>query len=261
MVGGLRYGAGVAVLASVVLAAPASALTRPLLHGLDISSYQHQRDARINWDRLRDSSVLFAGIKATEGDYYVNPFYAADARAALRAGMLVSPYAFANPYTSGGARQARYAVSQAGYRWAGRMLPLQVDLEPDPYARREHVNACYGLGKRRMVAWIKDFTVQANDLTGTRPLIYTTASWWRRCTGNTRALGVDPLWVAAYGTRKPQMPGGWPKWTVWQYRASGRIGGVGYRGGADLDYGSKSLLHLLRPHHHHHHRHHMRRRR
>jgi GH25 family lysozyme M1 (1,4-beta-N-acetylmuramidase) len=256
VVGGLRFGTGVAVLASFALAAPASAhatsaLTGPVLHGLDISAYQHHGTVPINWDRVRHSSMRFAAIKVAEGTYYVNPFYAADARAALRAGLLVAPYTFANPHVSGGASQADYAVRRARYHWTGRMLPLEVDLEPNPYTRLEHVGVCYGLDHRQMVSWIESFAARTRDLTGTRPLIYTTASWWQRCTGNSRALSINPLWVAAYGTPAPQMPAGWPNWTVWQYRSSGQVAGIGDGSGIDLDYGTRSLLHLLRPHPHH----------
>jgi GH25 family lysozyme M1 (1,4-beta-N-acetylmuramidase) len=240
------------VVASTALAVPASALTAPLLHGLDISAYQHQQHGRINWTRVRSSSIRFAAIKAAEGSYYVNPYYAADARAAVRAGLLVAPYTFANPHASGGARQARYVVDRSGYRWVGRMLPLEVDLEPDPYVRREHVNICYGLDRSQMVSWVEAFVGQARSLTGARPLIYTTASWWRKCTGDSSALRIDPLWVAAYGTSQPQMPGAWPNWTFWQYKSSGRVAGIGYRGGIDLDYGSRSVLSLLRPQYHRH---------
>jgi lysozyme len=259
---------GAAVLASVVLAAPAAALTLPALRGIDISSYQHQRHATINWHKVAATGVRFAGIKATEGTYYVNPFYGSDVRAALRAGLYVAPYVFANPHDSGGAREAKYAVEHTGYRWAGRMLPLELDVEPDPYARKEHVNACYGLSRKKMVAWIGAFAAETRKLTGGSPLIYTDASWWYACTGGSGGLRSDPLWVAAYGTKRPEMPEGWPRWTFWQYQRGVRISGVGYRGGVDVDFGPRMLVELIkhprrfhRHHKHHHHRRHPRRNR
>ena len=270
VVGGLRSGTGVAVLASVLLATPAMALTMPArsltaraggpeYRGIDVSAYQHLRQARIDWARVRGDSIRFAAIKATEGTYYVNPFYASDARAALRAGLYVAPYVFANPHESGGARQARYAVEHTGYRWRGHMLPLELDMEPDPYARREHVNACYGLSKKKMVAWIAAFSAETRRLTGRGPLIYTTASWWRPCTGGSGALRSDPLWVAAYGISRPEMPAGWSRWTFWQYRNAAQVRGVFYRGGANLDFGPCRLPGLLNQRHHRHRKHRHRR--
>jgi GH25 family lysozyme M1 (1,4-beta-N-acetylmuramidase) len=227
-------------------AAPAEGLTAPRALGMDVSAYQHVRHAVIDWRRAADSGIRFAAIKVTEGTYYTNPYYPSDVRAAVRAGLYVAPYVFANPHVSGGARQARYALARTRYRLRDRMLPLVLDLEPDPYARKEHVNACYGLSARRMTGWIAAFAAQTRRLSGRPPLIYTTAFWWRQCTGNTVALRRDPLWVAAYDTRRPEMPAGWSDWTFWQYRQAAHVSGIAYRGGVDLSYASNLFAALTR---------------
>jgi GH25 family lysozyme M1 (1,4-beta-N-acetylmuramidase) len=248
VVGGLRYGVGAAVLASVLCTstAPASGTTVPQVVGIDVSAYQHAKHAVIDWRQAAASGIRFAGIKVTEGTYYTNPYYGSDVRAALGVGLYVAPYVFANPYVSGGASQARFALARTGYRLRGRMLPLVVDLEPDPYTGKEHVNACYGLSERRMTGWISAFVAQTRKLTREPPLIYTTAMWWRRCTGNSVAFHGDPLWVAAYGTRHPEMPAGWRGWTFWQYRNAVHIHGVTYSGGVDLSYASELFMVLTR---------------
>lgn len=248
---------GAAVLASALCASavPAQGLTLPGVWGIDVSAYQHDGHAVINWQRAAESGIRFAAIKLTEGTYYVNPYYASDARAALRVGLYVAPYVFANPYVSGGARQARYALARTGYPLRGRMLPLMLDLESDPYTRQERVNACYGLNRRRMTGWVAAFAAQTREMSGKPPLIYTTASWWRQCTGNSGALRSDPLWVAAYDTRRPEMPAGWRSWTFWQYRKGAHVNGISYRGGADLSYASNLFAALT----HHDRRHHRRR--
>ena len=53
-------------------------------------------------------------------------------------------------------------------------------------------------------------------------VIYTTADWWKRCTGNTTKFNqTNPLWVARYGTSSPgTLPGKWPFYTFWQYSSS-----------------------------------------
>jgi len=240
VVGGLRYGVGTAVLASALCAsaAPAGAATRPGVLGIDLSSYQHQRHAMINWRQVAATGVRFVAIKVTEGTYYTNPYYPSDTRAAIHAGLYVAPYAFANPYASGGARQARFALARTVYPLRGPMLPLVVDLEPDPYTRQEHVNGCYGLSRKQMTGWIAAFTAQTRAISGKSPLIYTTASWWSQCTGTSTAPRYDRLWVAAYDTSRPEMPAGWRSWTFWQYRRAARLRGISYRGGVDLSYAS-----------------------
>ena len=51
-------------------------------------------------------------------------------------------------------------------------------------------------------------------------MIYTNASWWRACTGNTTRFYKSPLFSPA-GTPPPaRLPGGWKTWTLWQYTDS-----------------------------------------
>lgn len=200
--------------------------------GLDVSAFQHD-GGRIHWRELARRGIRFVAIKVSEGTYYTNPYYRADARAAAAAGLAVLPYVFANPRRSGGAAQASFGVRVARYRRGRAGLPLGVDLENDPYAVAGHPADCYGLRVRRMVAWVAAFVARAQALTGKPPVIYTTQAWWRECTGNTGRFQRDPLWVAAYDTRVPGMPSPWKQWTFWQYSDDARIAGVGV---TDVDY-------------------------
>jgi GH25 family lysozyme M1 (1,4-beta-N-acetylmuramidase) len=256
VVGGLRYGVGAAVLVSALCASavPADATALPRVLGIDVYAYQHARGAVIEWRQAARAGVRFVAIKVSEGTYYTNPYYASDARAAIHAGLYVAPYVFANPYASGGARQARFALARTVYPLRGPMLPLVVDLESDPYTRQEHVNACYGLKKRQMTGWITAFAAQTRRTSGRSPIIYTTASWWQQCTWNSAALRRDPLWVAAYDISRPEMPAGWRSWTFWQYRKAAHVNGISYRGGADLSYASDFFA-TLTGHHRHHRKH------
>ena len=224
-----------AVAVSLVPAAHAwASVPRPAppVLGLDISSFQHA-NGPINWRLLARHGMRFVAIKVSEGTYYANPFYRADARAAAAAGLYVMPYVFANPRSSGGAAQARFGVAAARY-WRDRAkLPLVVDLENDPYAGTDHTGDCYGLGAWRMIDWIGSFISEATTLTGKRPIIYTTAAWWRECTDRTGRFWRDPIWVAAYDTRVPGVPWPWTRWTFWQYTNSAWLPGVGL---TDVDF-------------------------
>jgi lysozyme len=204
----------------------------PPVLGLDISTFQHA-NGPINWRLLARHGMHFVAIKVSEGTYYTNPYYATDARAAAAARLYVMPYVFANPRSSGGAAQARFGVAAARY-WRGRAkLPLVVDLENDPYASTDNTGDCYGLGAWRMIDWIGSFISEATALTGKRPIIYTTAAWWRECTDRTGRFWRDPLWVAAYDTRVPRVPWPWTRWTFWQYTNSAWLPGVGL---TDVDF-------------------------
>jgi lysozyme len=204
------------------------AVSEPV-RGLDISSYQHA-GAPIDWAKLVTQGIRFVAIKASEGTYYLNPYYAADARSAAAAGLRVMPYAFANPSRAGGAVTANYTAGAIGPQRGPGRLPLVVDLENDPY---DKTTDCYGLGVPAMIAWISAFTGRTRALTGQWPIIYTTADWWRECTGPAGRFPHDPLWLAAFGGTAPTVPEPWQSWTFWQYDNAATLAGIGQ---TDLDY-------------------------
>jgi len=149
--------------------------------GIDISAYQNA-NGPIDWRELASHGIRFVAIKASEDTYYTNPYYLPDAMAASRAGLAVLAYTFANPDRAGGAATAGFAVRAAHYRRGRGALPLVVDLENDPYSTSD----CYWFGRSRMIAWIAGFTSRARALTGSWPIIYTTAAWWQITTAGSR---------------------------------------------------------------------------
>jgi GH25 family lysozyme M1 (1,4-beta-N-acetylmuramidase) len=201
--------------------------------GVDVASGQHAGGAAIDWPQVAAAGYRFAFIKATEGSYYTNPYYATDVAAAKAAGLLVAGYHFANPAYSNGTFQADYALNDAGDGDDGQTLPFIADLEYDPYAAIDHTNECYGLTPTQLVAWILAFTAEVTRRTGQKPLIYTTADWWDKCTGASTAFSADPLWVAYYpgssGSPAPPLPAGWGSWNFWQFTSSGSVPGISGR--------------------------------
>lgn len=203
---------------------PASAST--MVQGIDVSSRQHPGGAAIDWGQVAAAGYKFAFVKATEGSYYVNPYYARDAAAARQAGMLVAAYHFAIPNDSPAVLQADLALDAAGDQTAaGQTLPLVVDLEYDPYASSDGTNECYGLSTSQMTAWISAFAREVRRRTGELPVIYTIQDWWKACTGGSQAFSADPLWVASAGT-SPKLPLGWTSWEYWQFSSSATVPGI-----------------------------------
>jgi GH25 family lysozyme M1 (1,4-beta-N-acetylmuramidase) len=196
--------------------------------GIDISVYQHA-GGPIDWRELARHGIRFVAIKVSESTYYTNPYYLSDARAAVRAGLAVLAYTFANPDRAGGAATASFAVRAARYRRGHGALPLVVDLENDPYSNSD----CYWFGRDRMIAWIAGFARRARALTGSWPVLYTTVSWWQECTGSTSRFSHDPLWLADYDGGAPAAPSPWARWSFWQYSEEGYLPGIGW---TDLDY-------------------------
>jgi GH25 family lysozyme M1 (1,4-beta-N-acetylmuramidase) len=237
----------------------AAATVTPLpgvARGIDISSH----NAEPTWSALKSSGISFVGIKAAEGDYYVNepsqtgntgPGYSAEATAATAAGLDVMPYTFANPYQGDGTSahpsngsgtcQADYAWQEIGSGYTSSttsslMLPVVLDIEPDPYTSTEtNSNECYGQSPAGLVSWIQQFLTEMKTLSGKTPIIYTDSSFWSTCTGNYGGFSSTyPLWLADYGPASPPAVAGWSSPTFWQYTSTGTVTGVS--GNVDLDY-------------------------
>ena len=245
--------AGTASATAPVPATPPAGSTGTSMPGLDVAAYQHPdtsqypHGAPINWPTVATAGYRFVAIKATEGDYYVNPWASADLAAAKAAGLYVTPYTFAIPNVSSGQEQAKFAVEYAGYAPGPHTLPLMLDIEYDPYVASDGTNECYGLSASKMTAWISAFVTAARSLTGQYPVIYTTANWWDTCTGGAAGFGHDPMWVAAYGFASPPMPAGWQDWSFWQYTSGGTVTGVDSANTTDLDVFNSAAIGLIDP--------------
>ncbi|MFC5799263.1 lysozyme [Streptomyces formicae] len=186
--------------------------------GVDVSSHQ----GNVNWASLWSSGVKWAYVKATEGTYYENPYFAQQYNGSYTIGMIRGAYHFATPDTTTGTAQADFFVDNGG-GWSrdGRTLPGVLDIEWNPYGP-----ACYGKTQSAMVTWIRDFLNRYKARTGRDAVIYTATSWWTQCTGNHSGFGAaNPLWVARYNTTPGTLPAGWAYYTMWQYTSTGPIVG------------------------------------
>ena len=218
------------------------------VQGIDVSSHQHPSGAPINWSDVAQAGYKFAFIKVSEGSYYVNPYSAADIAGAQAAGMFAAPYAFAIPNYSGGALQADYVLDNADYVPDGHLLTPILDIEYDPYVSQDGTNSCYGLTQTQMVAWISAFTAEVQRRTGQHPVIYTTADWWKRCTGDSAKFSADPLWIAGGTTSGPTLPAAWNKWIYWQYTNSASVPGISSKATKpDANWLSSTALELAAP--------------
>ena len=87
--------------------------------GVDVSTWQHDGDAPIDWEKVRAAGYRFAIIKATQGTSWTNPWFERDYDEATWAGMLVGAYHYYD--TSGdAAAQAAHFVGTL----IGRHLPV-----------------------------------------------------------------------------------------------------------------------------------------
>lgn len=204
---------------------PLGAESMPL--GLDVSGWQDS----VDWASAWSNGARFAFVKASEGPWASNQYFAQQFAGAAKVGIIRGAYSFALPKISSGASQATALVLSGG-GWAadGMTLPGVLDLEYDPdYANYGTVaQKCYSMSPAQLVAWTADFNRTYLSITGRYPIIYANYSFWQSCMGNTNAFNqTNPLWIAAYGPPawSVLVPGGWSKFTIWQFADSGVLPG------------------------------------
>lgn len=193
------------------------------VRGIDVASHQHPAAAPIDWTQVASSGIRFTGVKATEGNYYLNPHYAEDMVDAQAAGLYSFAYHFATPNDASGVVQADYFLARANYTSNGKTLRPAVDLEWNPYL--DSANACYDKTPAELVTWIRDYVNRIKIRTGIEPIIYTAATWWQDCVGGSTAFASYPLWVASY-RETPTLPAGWSNWALWQYSNATSVPGI-----------------------------------
>ena len=225
----------ITLLASSLLFAgvlPASARVK----GSDVASWQHPHHSRISWQTVRNQGHRFVFIKATEGRFYVNPYFRRDWRGTVRAGIYRGAYHFARPSRNlhSAVVQARRFVHVAGRAHARGDLPPTLDLE-----------ATGGLRPARLIAWTRTWLRTVTHLTGRRPMIYSYHRFWSHAMHHTRAFRHYRLWGASY-TRNPTTFGrAWSHWTFWQFTARGRVHGIHGRTDVNVFNGNLSRLKRL----------------
>ncbi len=187
--------------------------TQPAI-GIDVSHWQD----RIDWNRVAGEGVTFAFCKATEGIYYIDPFYRQNWEGMSRASIRRGAYHFFHP-AQDARRQAEFFARNVG--WVATDLPPAIDVEKDD-----------GLAPERVLLQLERMLCEIERITKRRPIIYTAAWVWNRLTWATGGapawLSNFPLWVANYtNDTHPLLPIGWKSWRVWQFTDQGKVDGVG----------------------------------
>jgi GH25 family lysozyme M1 (1,4-beta-N-acetylmuramidase) len=205
---------GVAPAAAAAGASAGHATT--VIDGPDVSSYQHPNGAPIHWRKVAVAHHEFAIVKATEGNWYRNPWFRADYQGAHRAGLARGSYHFARPaypLIATARAQARFFVSRLGSSvGTRRTLPPALDLE-----------VTGGLGPGALVTWAQTFLLETRRLTGRTPMIYTYPYFWTGSLRDAVALARYPLWMASYSGGVAQVD---PSATFWQYTSGARVRGI-----------------------------------
>lgn len=200
-----------------------------LVNGIDVSSHQ---SPSIGWSVDYD----FLIVKATGGNYYVNPYFKQQADAALSRGKKLGLYHYAHESgTNSATQEARHFVNNI-QPYVGHAV-LFLDFE-------ENRSAYYN-----DKAWVREFCTTVKNLTGVSCQIYASASWAQsKINGVWTELNVW-LWEASWPAGDPVFNGYSPTNTYWfspaqgmrihQYTSNGRLTGYSNRLDMNAFYGSR----------------------
>jgi lysozyme len=202
----------------------AAAQTR--LHGIDVSHWQ----GTVNWTSVRNSGVVFAFAKATEGTTFTDPQFARNWSELKRVGLVRGAYHFGHPNVSA-VSQASHFISVVRPRTGDLQLVLDIE-------------SADGRTPAQVWSWVQSFIAEVQRRTGRPGIIYTGYYFWRDQVGNPSSNLNCPLWIARYGASAPLVPRAWSTWTFWQYSSTGSV--LGVSGNCDLDYFNGSMTQLLR---------------
>ncbi len=192
-----------------------------IIKGIDVSHWQGD----VNWTKVKNSGIVFAFVKATEGTSYVDPNFEENIENAHSAGLYVGAYHFAEPENYNAKDSAEFFVETIKpYLKSGYLRPV-LDLEEGS-----------SLGKDNLSKWVNEFMVEVFNLTEIKPIIYTNTNYAENY--------LEPpvtqwnLWIANYGVSSPST-GVWDSWAFWQYSDEGYVSGVS--GNVDMDYYNGNL--------------------
>ncbi|MEA5456029.1 GH25 family lysozyme [Sinomonas sp. JGH33] len=209
--------------------------------GIDVSGWQ----GNVDWTSARANGAVFAYVKASEGNWTLNDYFAQQYNGSANAGMIRGAYHFARPNLSSGSTQANVFLNSGG-GWSpdGITLPPALDLEAQPAAYG--TDQCYGMTPAQLTSWTRDFVQTMLNRTTKAPMIYTGYYFWQQCLGGTNAFSQsNPVWLAAYNSTGPYIPGSWPTYTMWQYNDGA---GSVFPGDQNVFNGSYGQLQALASH-------------
>lgn len=181
----------------------------PTVIGCDVSVWQDDNSTpqRINFQQMRAAGAPFVFIKASQANWLDQDilYNWSNAKAA---GLLRGAYHYMTFDVS--------PIVQAEYFWSiikhdPGELPLVADFEC----------RAAGLDRARASGALRAFVERLTQLSGKKPMIYTSPGYWQEF-GTTDNYWINyPLWLAHYRVTLPTIPMPWRSWMFWQFTDKG----------------------------------------
>ena len=162
--------------------------------------------------------------KATEGDFYADPTFAANWSGAKAAGLLRGAYHFFRSNVDP-IKQSKKFIDYVNKTKDLGELPPVLDLETHD-----------GQTKDKIISRAKTWLDDVEKAFGRKPIIYSgpyfLQDYFSEAGGGPPQWAKNyPLWVAQYPNSyvpglNPFLPRGWYAWTFWQYSDKGHVNGI-----------------------------------
>jgi lysozyme len=196
------------------------------VHGIDVSKFQGE----IDWNRVADSGVKFAWIKATEGGDRADERFQANWEGAKAAGVPHGAYHFVYWCRP---PMEEMAFFEQNAPVDPDALPPVLDVEATPTSKTCHRHLTQD-------GAIRDMQVMLDEMErhyGKRPMIYTTVDFYRAILADG-AFSDYPIWVRST-KYPPAVKYGDRIWRFWQYQSDGWVPGIGGKVDKDAFYGTQ----------------------
>lgn len=207
--------------------------------GIDIYHRTVKNGSRIEWDKLKENNppVQFIMIKATQGSNHVDDELNNNAQNAVKAGLKVGYYHFAEPHKSTTTTEIKNNAIEQATNFINTVnelvatneslkpeLQLAVDLENDD----SDSSIYWTNNKNNNNLWLETFINQVRNNSEYGIMIYVAQDFFN--TNFSTTVNNTPLWVANWKkdpNNDPLIPNGWNnnEWIGWQFSRNGVVAG------------------------------------
>ena len=205
-----------------------------MIRGIDCSRYQ----GTIDWAQVFAAGYRFAVLRATVGNYYMDPMFETNWDGAKAAGLKVGAYHVIRTDNTPESQLSKLRGVLDGND--PRLVVLDCEVSPEGMSQSEIERAHY---------WMIRKTREFYSPKGTETWIYSAKWWWDPNIGKQDWVLEDgyPFWVAAYGDNNEEqdnepdwaevptklMPVNWKTYDAHQFTSRGKVPGI--VGNVDLD--------------------------
>jgi lysozyme len=193
--------------------------------GIDVSRYQDN----IDWEMVAEQDISFAFIKATEGNYKIDPFYKKNWRNIKKTSILRGAYHFYRPEMDW---KTQYKLFVNTVTLERGDLPPVLDIE---HIRKDK-------DRELLIKNIKKWLEAVEKYYGVKPIVYSYQSYY-----NDHLLdefrGYN-LWIASYRLTAPTLDDE-GHWEFWQYTDKAHLEGIEHKVDLNCFFGNKEQLKKL----------------